>query len=491
MPYDRVCAAKANVPHVPEVAVIRSIHILFSSLLLLIPASPSAAQRGAAGPPQTVEVIENITLIDGRGGPPVADAAVVVRDGRIVAAGPRATIDAPADARRVDGHGGFLVPGFIDAHAHIALGPLRLTPTDSGVSLGMDPDPDGSRITLRLLLANGITTIRDPGGPAERTVALRDSVAAGQLVGPRMVVAGEIIDRTPFAGLTTTVTTADDVRAEVRRQAEIGVDIIKLYHALTPELTGAGIDEAHRLGLPAITHPMLTTWTEAAALGVDGIVHILGWSPRMLPEGKRDEFLAMLGSTQFMYGWLELADLDSPEIRNAITALVEHDVILDPTLVVFERAVRGDDVAITGNAALVLAPPALVANWRSSFRFDLGWSADDYRRAREAWPKALSLTKRLFDAGVILAAGTDANNPWIVPGESFHRELELLVDAGISPLDVLTIATRNGAMAAGLLDDTGTIEPGKRADLVLLRDDPVAAISATRSIVWVMKHGTR
>ncbi len=444
-----------------------------------------------ASSPAGEEVIENVTVIDGRGGTPLTDAVVLVDRGRICAIGRRGQLSIPASAQRVDGGGGFLLPGFIDVHAHVALGPVRVDTSGPAPTMAVDPDPGGGRRTLALLLAHGITTARDPGGPAAQTVALRDSVARDQLFGPRLFVAGEVIDRTRFNGLTARVTTPEEVRAEVRRQAGAGVDLIKLYATLTPDLVGAGIDEAHRLGLPAIAHVMFTTWTQAAHMGLDGIVHILGWSAALLPEAARPKYAAMMTGSQFMYGWLELADLNAPEMRAAIDALAQRHVILDPTLVVFERAVRGDDPAVTQSSALALASPALVKNWRSFFTFNIGWSADDYRRARAAWPTALRLTKLLFDRGVTLAAGTDANNPWTVPGESFHRELELLVEAGISPMDVLTIATRNGAKAVGMLDETGTIEVGKRADLVLLRENPLRSIGATRLIVWVMKDGIR
>jgi imidazolonepropionase-like amidohydrolase len=171
--------------------------------------------------------------------------------------------------------------------------------------------------------------------------------------------------------------------------------------------------------------------------------------------------------------------------------MAQRRMHLDPTLVVFERGVRGDDPAVIRSPALADASPALLANWRAFFTFSIGWTPDDFARARAAWPKALQLTKRLHDRGVLLTAGTDANNPWTVPGESYHRELELLVESGISPLDVIGIATRNGARALRILDETGTIEAGKRADLVLLRTDPTASISATRGVQWVMTDGVR
>ncbi|MCI0432157.1 MAG: amidohydrolase family protein, partial [Gemmatimonadetes bacterium] len=158
-----------------------------------------------ASSPAGEEVIENVTVIDGRGGTPLTDAVVLVDRGRIRAIGRRGQLSIPASAQRVDGGGGFLLPGFIDVHAHVALGPVRVDTSGPAPTMAVDPDPGGGRRTLALLLAHGITTARDPGGPAAQTVALRDSVARDQLFGPRLFVAGEVIDRTPFNGLTARV----------------------------------------------------------------------------------------------------------------------------------------------------------------------------------------------------------------------------------------------------------------------------------------------
>jgi hypothetical protein len=223
-------------------------------------------------------------------------------------------------------------------------------------------------------------------------------------------VAGEVLDANSFPGIATTVKTAEDVRQEVRRQAAAGVDVIKLYAFLMPDLVAAGVDEAHRLGLPAIAHVMMTTWTEAARTGLDGIVHIPGWSPKLLPAAARSKYMAMLaGGSQFMYGWFELMDLDAPELNDAIDAMAQRRMHLDPTLVVFERGVRGDDPAVIRSPALADASPALLANWRAFFTFSIGWTPDDFARARAAWPKALQLTKRLHDRGVLLTAGSSAS----------------------------------------------------------------------------------
>lgn len=461
-----------------------------SLVATLLPLAPAIAQRGSSSPPTPrLEYIENVSVIDGTGATPLRNARVVIEDGRIRAVGPRAQVQLPPGATRVDGGGGTLLPGFIDMHAHVTLGPVELDRSGAAPTMRVLTDKDVVPRSLALLLASGVTTMRDPGG--EQAVAVRDSVNRGLLSGPRMFVAGAVIDRLPFQGLSTAVRTADDVRAEVRRQVAKGVDMVKLYAYLPPELVAAGVDEAHRLGVKAIAHVMMTTWTEAARLGLDGIVHVPGWSAALLPPSSRAAYTKMLATSQFMFNWFELVDLDGPEMGEAISAIASRRMHLDPTLVVFERAVRGDDTTITRSPLLRDASPALVANWKQFFTFNVGWSADDFRRARAAWPKVLRLTRMLHERGVLLTAGTDANNPWVVPGESFHRELELLVDAGIPPLDVIRIATRNGAEALGILGEVGTIEVGKRADLVLVQGDPSRQVSATRDVRWVMQAGRR
>ncbi len=460
--------------------------------LALVGACEPAARPSAAAPAQNFTAIVGATLVDGTGGPAVEDAVVLVEGDRIVAVGRAGDLNVPPGAEVIDAGGSFLLPGFIDAHAHVALGPATMSEVDGVLAMSMEIDPEVARRSLSSLLAHGITTIRDPGGHAETLVRLRDELARGEREGPEMRVAGEVIDQAPFPGLTETATTPEEVRAAVRRQAAVGVDMIKLYVTLTPELLAAGIQEAHAHGLQAVGHLMATTWTEAARLEIDGILHIIPGAFGLLPPDSVPELVASIHrGTQFMVRWFELVDLDAPVVVEMVEALARNGVVVDPTLVFFDVMVRGDDPAVIDAPELDRVAPSLLENWRTAFHMNLGWTPEDFERGRAALPKMLVLARRLHEAGVVLAAGTDANNPWIVPGPSFHRELELLVEAGIPEAQVLVIATRNGAQAAGLLADRGTVEVGKRADLVLLSRDPRADIRATRDIVWVMQGGHR
>ncbi|REJ82709.1 MAG: hypothetical protein DWQ36_20075 [Acidobacteria bacterium] len=435
-------------------------------------------------------VIDGVERGDGSGWSP-RPADLLIEDGRIAVVATPGEITAPEGTRSLDLTGRFVVPGFVDSHAHVALGPVRVEQQEGGIpTMTMQVDAEVGPRSLRSLLASGVTSARDPGGSTARNIALREAVATGAVPGPVLTVAGEVIDTTAFDGLTVQVTSLEAVRAEVRRQAELGVDLIKLYAGLAPEMLRAGVDEASRHGLPAVAHLLMSTWREGAEAGLHSILHAVPGSPKMLPAEQRAAYMKDLHSTLFLLTWFEFVDFESPEIAATIEALVRLDTWVDPTLVVFEAAAFGDRPEYTvDRPELALAAESLVENWRTSFRFDQGWDEDAYRRAQAAWPRALEWVRRLHEAGVRLTAGTDANNPWTVPGPSFHRELELLVEAGIPTVDVLRIATRNGAEALGRLAETGTLEAGKRADLVVLRSSPLERISATREIELVVQGG--
>lgn len=371
----------------------------------------------------------------------------------------------------------------------MAVGPVTFSVEDGVPVPSVRPEPELPALTLRALLAHGVTTMRDPGGDTDALVRIRAAAESGELLGPSILTAGSILDRGRFDGLAVTVTTPEEVRAEVDRQAAAGVDFIKLYVGLEPALIEAAVERAHAHGLRVIAHTLATSWTEAAELGVDQLLHLQPASAELLPPAEREAYAAELADGKYLHSWFRRVDLDAAPVQAMIEALVAHDVGVDPTLVLLERTARADEPAITASRELALVPPSLVANWRGGFHFNLGWAAEDFAAAEQGFRVALELARRLHEAGVPLTAGTDANNPWVPPGPSFHRELELLVAAGIPAAEVLVIATRNGAAALGVLGDRGTIEPGKRADLVLLATDPSRDIRATRRIEWVMREG--
>ncbi len=422
-----------------------------------------------------------VTVIDGLGNPPQPDRAVVIRDGRIADVAPAAGFTAPRGATVVKLPGRFLMPGLIDLHAHVTI-----LPQNEDGSLAETIDRGESEQVLKTLLAFGITTVRNPAAPAADGVALRDAVAAGEIPGPRILTAGDALNRAtaPFGPFAATPGQAS-VRAEIERQAALGVDAIKVYASLPPALVGAAIDAAHARGLPVIGHLQRTTWTEAARLGIDAITHGAPWSAAYLPEEARAGYG---GSLRDRITWLEKVDLEGRSIGEMIAALAEGGVAVDPTLIAYHTKFFGDQAQHRENPELGLVSPTIRAMWqRSTFVDD--WTAEDFARAQAAWPRVLELTRKLHDGGVLLAAGSDLPNPWVIPGVSFHRELRLLHDAGIPAIEVLKLATMNGAIALGLEAEIGSVEPGKVADLIVLGADPTVSLGNTRAISHVFRGG--
>jgi len=428
--------------------------------------------------------LQQVSVVDGLGGPALAEHTVVVCDGRIVELAPTATARVPRGVKAVDLRGRTVIPGLIDTHAHVTILPVD----EAGRSVSQMHQADSER-TLETLLAFGITSVRNPAGPATEAVALRDAVETGSILGPRMKTAGEALNHqpnssgpaAPFAGV------ADEaaVRAEVERQAALGVDYIKVYAALPPELVASAIEAAHEHGLEVIGHLQRTDWTQAARLGIDFITHGAPWSAAYLPEATQAGYR---GTLRERMSWLEKVDLDGPEIAEMIEQLVAHKVSIDPTLLVYRTKFFGDDPRHTAHPEIDLAPQTSVEAWRRR-TFTDDWSAEDFARGRQVWPLLLELTRRLHEGGVVLTAGSDLPNPWVIPGVSLHEELQLLADAGIPPLEVLRIATYNGAQALGWAGEVGSLEIGKRADLVVLAADPLRRIANTRAIEFVLLNG--
>lgn len=436
------------------------------------------AACGAGAQGSGVVALEGAVLIDGNGGVPVPQAVVLVENGLIRAAGPAGDIQVPPGAERIDLRGRFLMPGLIDMHAH------AMVPRCTGPGQPLQFDRQVSERMLGVLLDFGITTARSPATPTTEGVAIRDAVASGQVAGPRLFVSAELINgarKTP-----------EDVRAAVRAELASPVDFIKLYSGLSPEAVRAGIEEAHAAGVRVIGHLGRTSWTDGARMGIDFLTHATGWSVEDLPAENAERYRQALGARGPMRAridWLELFDPQTPAVTAMIDELVRRRISVDPTLVAFDSkftAPSNDRYRANPGRAVV---PEMLADWERCGTPTDDWTADDYARMARAWPRLLRLVNRYHSAGVLLTAGSDVTNPWVIPGESLHQELELLVAAGIPPAEVLRIATRNGAEALGVLGEVGTVEAGKRADLLVLERDPIAAIGNTRSIVSVMQGG--
>ena len=422
-------------------------------------------------------VLEGSTLIDGTGTEPREDSVIVVDGDRILRVGSTGDFHFPDSARRKDVSGHFVLPGFIDMHVHV--------------------HPKARIETVEALLEFGVTTIRSPGAAQSAGVELRDQIEAGQVRGPRMVTGAAFINGSPRFDWTVAVATPDEIRDEVRQQAAAGADMIKLYWDVTPELMAAAIEEAHTLGLKVAGHLRTTSWTQAARMGIDALLHSGAEGPtwELVPERHRAQLRA-LPYREFYARWIELVELDGELMSSLIAALVTNNVTIDPTLVAMESLHFGDDPRVLERLEPQRAPPAVVSLWgpewqqRNPFVFTNPMGvARDLTSGKGVFPVALEIVRRLHEGGVRLTAGSDVGMPWITPGVSLHRELELLVQAGIDEADVIVMATRNGAEGLGLEDRLGTVEAGKLADLVVLSADPLLDIRNTRSVTAVYKAG--
>jgi imidazolonepropionase-like amidohydrolase len=411
-----------------------------SSLVATYSQTPTQADDG-------VIILEGATVIDGTGDLPKPKTTIVLNGSRIayLSNSTENNYNDPTfnTAKSViDLTGKYIIPGLFDMHAHVA-------------NVRKDSyNQSESEDTLWMLLAHGVTTIRNPGGPTEQSVVLRENVSKGRIAGPQIFTAGQLLNtpQIPVPFVEKQVQTEQDVRQEVRTQAAAGVDYVKLYVGLSPELVKVAIEEAHSNGIKVIGHLYLTSWTDAANLGIDALTHGVPVSPFLLSEANQQKFLES-GDHPFNHLlWLDLVDLNGPEINNMISALINNDIPIDPTLDIYE--------IITNES-----------------------------QTQYLWSKVLQLTKKLYDNGVSILSGTDIPNFDLVPGASLHHELEILVEAGIPPLEVIKIATRNGAQALDIEKDVGTIEPGKQADMIILSDNPVDDISNTKKIEAVVNDG--
>jgi imidazolonepropionase-like amidohydrolase len=441
----------------------------------------------ATAPPLDADLYYNFTLLDPATARHTDNAYLLVAEGRIVrvGAGDPPSVD---PSRTHDMQGAYALPGLIDTHAHVTLGRVVVRMENDAPVLVATSEDDITTHNARMLVAHGVTTIRNPAGDSAANARYAANIRTGEWFGPTALSAGTLLDTTRFDGLSVVVTDAVSIEREVAAQAAAGMDYVKLYHGLNEAQLAVGIEAAHRHGLRAITHTGAVTWTRAAELGVDAIVHAMPISADALPPDRRDGYQdAHITGAHAFYTWWERADLDGPEMREMIAALAEHNVTVDLTLVTFMKAFWGDDDAVRTTGA-EFAHPLVRENWRV-FRFDMGWAPENYARARAVWPKIQRFTRMLHEAGVPLTMGTDLAKPFMSPGYDLHTEMQLHPDADIPAWAVLRMATSDAAETLGLEDSVGRIARGYEADIVFTRTDPSQDVGNIRSVRSVLLNG--
>jgi imidazolonepropionase-like amidohydrolase len=377
-------------------------------------------------------------LVDATGAGPVENSVVIVRDGRIAAVGGKV----PKGMAVLDGKGKTLLPGLWEMHIHA-----------SGVEFGP------------ALLAAGITTARDCGGEFDYLVAARDAVAKRGAIGPRLLLAGLVDAGGLKAFGHVTAETPEEGRAVVERYHAAGFEQIKLYTFLKPEVVKAIAEEAHKLGMTVTGHvPQALNAFEGVEAGMDQINHLNYVSSMMRPAG----------------GGRGAIDVQSDAARQAIQFFKDHHTVVDPTAGWGEMAGHSKEVDVASFEPGITKAPAVLD---VKFRGMGGATTAEQMHARTA--QTLAVIGALHKAGVIIVPGSDTG----LVGYGLHRELELYVQAGMTPLEAIQAATIVSARAMKLERDSGTVEVGKRADLILVDGDPLRDIGELRKVSKVVANG--
>ena len=433
-------------------------------------------------------VIDNVTVVDVVAGALVPGQRVVISGARIASVGPVASVTSPPNAVIVDGQGRFLIPGLWDMHVHVGSGPT------AGWALG-------------LFLANGVTGVRDMGSGLEALLNVRAAVAGGQTLGPRIVGAGVLLDGAPivYQGITWPVTTPEQVRKAVDSLATRGVNFIKAYEMLRPEVYLALAEQAKSRGLPYAGHlPLMVSAEDAVRAGHKSFEHLRGLE--ISCSSKADSLRAV--ATQMIEAG---QDQQGMRLRSAIHAALRpraYDTYDETKCSTLIRQMAQAGAWQTPN--LVLATQAAFRHDTTEFfqrwvkyvpegmRSSLSRTGTPPAAARDTQPSPrvfrgpewmMRATRMLHEGGVRVLPGSDYPNPVMIPGASLHEELVLLVRAGLTSGEALRAATFNPATYLGMTDSLGTIAPGKLADVVLLDADPLASIRNVAQVRGVWRGG--
>ncbi len=438
-------------------------HLCLSALLLSALFCP--AKHAFASEP--IVVLVGGTLIDGTGKTSIPDSVVVIRGSKITRVGRRATIRYPASAKVVDLTGKFLLPGLIDMHVHYH-------------------DWMGE-----LFLAHGVTTVKDLGNVVEWISAVSADVEQGKMRGPRIFYVGNGLDAPPPARETHVGIESPEMgKRAVRLLHRKGATGIKLREKMTPELIRAIVEEAHKLGIPVTGHIRQTNAFEAARAGIDGLEHAsgivqaIGNRPN---EPDQDPLQTLIADLK------AFAKLEEAKIDELVKVLASRKVALVPSMAGWWRMgterrdeFAREDAEYAKNPALAYVPADVRNMWATSAIYNLK-NPDDVAQIKLGLNKLQSILLRHHRAGGKVLAASDTFN--FVPGLSLQRELILLVDAGFTPLEAITIGTRDNAQFLGQGSQLGTIEPGKRADVLVVSSNPLSDIRNINKVFLVMKAG--
>ena len=436
------------------------------------------AQRAPIGPAvrsyvkvdTSVFALINARIIDGTGSPAREAQTLIVRDGRIAAIGATARTTIPAGAQVIDVAGKSVIPGLVMVHEHL------FYPTGPGVYANL------TESFSRLYLAGGVTSMRTGGnmnGFSELQIGA--AILRGDKVGPWIDATAPYLEgRGLGLGQVRELTDSADARKHVQYWADKGATSFKAYMHITRDELRAATQAAHALGLKVTGHLCSVTYREAADAGIDDLEHGFFAMNDFVPGKPADTCVGRGGAAQSTMAALDPA---SPEVQSLFRYLIDHNVAVTSTLTIFETFTPGRPLS----AGLDVLVPQLKEDYERRFVLTSKSTRSPYITA---FPKGMAMERAFVKAGGTLIVGTDpTGGGGLVPGFSNQRALELLVEAGFTPLEALRIGTLNGATYLGRGDLVGSIAVGKQADLVIIDGNPAAQISDVRKVQMVFRQG--
>lgn len=447
----------------------------FLLIFFLVSLTTRPAESQQFSSPSAI-VITHVTVINPGTSSVLPDQTVVVTNAHITAVTPSAEFQPMKGVRVIDAHGQYLIPGLWDMHVHSAFG---------------DWFPGGREVILPLFIANGVTGVRDMGGDLPVLFEWRKQIAARQIVGPRMIVSGPMLDGYLPSGKlrfpsSIPITTPQSAIAAVDSLKKQGADFVKVQSVISHNAYLAAAAEAHKQNLPIVGHvPDKVRISETVTAGQKSIEHLMGIFEGCSTE--EDKFIRGEGNLKLL-----LTTSDQARCDAIIHSLAQHQVWQVPTLA-WQRGGTFLDQLDWKHQPLDKYVPA---PWR-----DVTWrrfndemmpdlQRDPLSLRQEYFTRNLEMVGAMHHAGVPFLAGTDAApGIYVMPGFSLHDELANFVEAGFTPMEALQTATSNPARFLGAEDRFGAIAPGKFADFVLLTANPLDDIRNTRKIAAVVANG--
>ena len=464
-------------------------NLLFTAVFLLTSllsqaqqASPSPEVQKYVGVHAEKVVLAHVRVIDGTGKAAVDDRNIVIQGGKISAIQAGADVPAAAGTTVLDLRGYSVMPGIVGMHNHL----FYVGRPNLNANWDSEPPvvvPQMSFSAPRLYLAGGVTTMRTTGSVETYSdLNLKRDIDAGKLPGPHLDVTGPYLEgpNSYFIQMHE-LTGPDDARQMVNYWADRGVTSFKAYMNITRAELGAAIEEAHKRGIKVTGHLCSVTYKEAAELGIDDLEHGFFVNTQLDPDKKPDKCSESADDYT-----LEHMDPSGSEAEDLINLLVQHHVAITSTLPVFEDGIPGRP-PLRAAVMEAMSPQA-----REAYL---------YRRVRPAskplhgdpallFKRDMQLEREFSLAGGLLLAGPDpTGDGGVVPGFGDQREIELLVEAGFSPVEAIKIATLNGATYLGRQEQIGSIAVGKNADVVVIKGDPTTHIEDVEKVEIVFKDG--